>query len=168
MCRFAVGKLGRTAKHERVGDQRDQRRDDGPYPAGNRSAESFAQFAPQDCHNEISVVPGPGERLEQESDEKLKAIVVARDDPLAIDKVHDRCIGRLSPESSFGHRSISSNPSHSLHNFGGADQPGLPWLSRIDRSNLLRSSGWAGGGRWRRDGNRATWGVRICPRMPSL
>jgi len=77
------------------------------------------------------------------------------DDLLAINIVHDRCIGRLSPESSFGHRSISSNPSHSLHNFGGADQPGLPRLSLIDGSNLLRSSGWAGDGCWRRDGNRA-------------
>jgi hypothetical protein len=65
---------------------------------------------------------------------------MARDDLLAINIVHDRCIGRLSPGSSFGHRSISSNSSHSLHNFGGADQPGLPWLSQIDGSNLLRSS----------------------------
>ena len=102
-----VGQLGRPAEHQRVGYQRDQGGDDGPHPAGNRSAEALAQFAPQDRHNQIPVVPGAGERLQQESDEKLKAIVMTRNDLLAIDKVHDRCIGRLSPESSFCHRSIS-------------------------------------------------------------
>jgi hypothetical protein len=38
--------------------------------------------------------------------------------------VHDRCIGLRSRVSSFGHRSISGNPGHSLHDFGGGDQPG--------------------------------------------
>ncbi len=95
ICRAAVGQLDRSTEHQGVGDQRDQRRDDRPHPARDRSAEALAQLASEDRHDEIAMAPCPGERFEQEQAEPLNEIVIAREDLLAIDNVQERRIGLL-------------------------------------------------------------------------